>query len=269
MSITTSTGATFEATVDNAPTGLVGTITVRLEDGQDTVVTAATTSGIVESGVGIYTATLTAPDVAGQYVVIWNDGDTLEASEDVTVAGGLTATELKARFPELASYSDAAVQAAVDLATEAFEHAADVAFAPRTETLTLTASDTGRLTLPRARVTAVNSISGSSTGSVDVADGQIIAGGLFVNGSTWLTSETLTVSVTHGYATMPLEVSWAIGLLARRRLLRGNLDDRATQLAAENGGVVNLATPGLFGSEFGVPDVDAVLRRYRHHALVP
>src|SRR5690349_18573194 len=105
MSITASAGATFEATVNNAPTGLVGTITVRIEDGQNTIVTAATSSGIVESGTGIYTATLAAPDDAGQYLVIWNDGDVLEASEDLFVTGGITVASLKARYTELGSYS--------------------------------------------------------------------------------------------------------------------------------------------------------------------
>lgn len=69
-------GASFEATVDSPTSGLVGTIEVSIEDGLGSVVTAATTSGIVESpaGSGIYTATLTAPSTGGFYVVVWNDG---------------------------------------------------------------------------------------------------------------------------------------------------------------------------------------------------
>ena len=69
-------GATFECTVDSPTTGLVGTITVKIEDGIGATVTPATTSGIVESpaGSGIYNATLTAPVTGGYYVVVWDDG---------------------------------------------------------------------------------------------------------------------------------------------------------------------------------------------------
>jgi hypothetical protein len=82
--LTTRVNATFEATVDGAATGLVGTITARIEDGQDTIVVGPQTGGIVEAGVGIYTATLTAPATAGDFTVIWSY-DGVEASEDLTV----------------------------------------------------------------------------------------------------------------------------------------------------------------------------------------
>lgn len=82
-------GATFEATVSNAPTGLVGTLGVRIMDGQGATVLARATTGIVESpaGSGIYTATLTAPTTAGQYVIAWDTGGATStwASEDLTV----------------------------------------------------------------------------------------------------------------------------------------------------------------------------------------
>jgi hypothetical protein len=86
MSITATPGATFEATVNNAATGLVGTITVRIEDGQNNIVTAATTAGIVETATGVYTATLAAPVPVGQYVVVWSRGSGAEVGEDLTVS---------------------------------------------------------------------------------------------------------------------------------------------------------------------------------------
>jgi hypothetical protein len=183
----------------------------------------------------------------------------------------VTVADLRARYAEitLPKYSDADVQDAIDLATEAFEHAADVAFTPRTEVLTLTADDGYRLSIPRARVTAVSSVSGSSSGTVTL-DGQIVAGGLFINSSPWLTTETLTVTVTHGYATTPKPVVRAVQALARHYLIRGQVDDRKTQMQDPRGdGIINLATPGFFGATFGVPFVDSVLEQYRHHAMVP
>lgn len=82
-------GATFEVTAYNAPTGLVGTIGVHIEDGQGNTVLARTTTGIVESPVsdGVYTATLTAPTTSGQYIVIFDTGgaDPLVVVEDLLV----------------------------------------------------------------------------------------------------------------------------------------------------------------------------------------
>lgn len=79
-----------EATVTGMPTGLTGTIGVRVLDNQGVTTTARTTSGISEypSGSGFYVALLTAPATAGIYTVLWDTG-TLSpgttASEDMTV----------------------------------------------------------------------------------------------------------------------------------------------------------------------------------------
>jgi hypothetical protein len=64
-------------------------MTVGINDGA-TIITAPTTSGIVEfpAGSGVYTATLTAPTVEGQYLVVWNDG-TDTRTEDLTVSGSV------------------------------------------------------------------------------------------------------------------------------------------------------------------------------------
>jgi hypothetical protein len=55
-------------------------------------------------------------------------------------------------------------------------------------------------------------------------------------------------------------------ILARYRLLNGPLDSRATQMVVE-GGTVNLATPGMFGSVFGIPEVDNFVARHSKRAL--
>ena len=105
---------TFEASATNFNTGLVGTIGVRVTDGQGGTTINRTTSGIVESpsGSGIYTATLTAPAAVGQYEVVWDDAGspTTWAAEDLTVTAsgavpvtgasgvGMTFTELLTEF---------------------------------------------------------------------------------------------------------------------------------------------------------------------------
>jgi hypothetical protein len=119
--LTTRVNATFEATVDGAATGLVGTITARIEDGQNTIVVGPQTSGIVEAGVGIYTATLTAPTTAGDYTVIWSY-DGAEASEDLTVHAAFvfaTVDDVRARLGLASMTDDQAAQTTIllELAT--------------------------------------------------------------------------------------------------------------------------------------------------------
>jgi hypothetical protein len=41
------------------------------------------------------------------------------------------------------------------------------------------------------------------------------------------------------------------------------MDERATTMLIPDVGTVNLATPGMRGSETGVPDIDVVLERFK------
>jgi hypothetical protein len=85
MSIFARPGDPFVATLTDAPSGLVGTLTIRVKRSDGTTAIAATTSGIIENEPGIYTAVGTAPDVAGTYLVIWDDDGTL-IEEDFRVS---------------------------------------------------------------------------------------------------------------------------------------------------------------------------------------
>lgn len=175
-----------------------------------------------------------------------------------------TSEDLRARFPEVTEvkYPDAKVDAAIELAEQAFEHAADVAFTTRTATVVASTDVSSRLSLPNNRVTSITSATGTSSGTVDL-DGLRIVGGSYVTGS-WPVSEDVTVVYEHGYSEPPLRVVQAVMLLARTWLINGPIDSRASQLSTGDGGVINLATPGQFGSKFGIPEVDATLQDYRN-----
>lgn len=69
-------GAIFTVRLNNAPTGLVGTLGIQVFDSEDTVVIVRTTAGITEfpAGSGEYTTTLLAPNTAGTYLVLWDNG---------------------------------------------------------------------------------------------------------------------------------------------------------------------------------------------------
>ena len=85
--IETVAGSMFEAVAQGYDPGLLGTIGVRLEDGEGAIVIARRVTGIIESppASGIYTTTLLAPATAGTYTIVWDDG-TAFISEQVDVA---------------------------------------------------------------------------------------------------------------------------------------------------------------------------------------
>lgn len=84
-------GATFYSELNNAPTGLVGVVGVRILRKSDSAeVLARTTKGIIETpaGSGHYVATLTAPSATGDYTVFWDTGEVTPettASDDLVV----------------------------------------------------------------------------------------------------------------------------------------------------------------------------------------
>jgi hypothetical protein len=101
-------GDVLTVSAEGAPTGLAGTIGVRIEDGDGNVVLARTTAGIVESeaGSGIYVKDdLVAPD-AGDYLVLWDTGGATPAFsvEQLHVsASGTAAPTLDPGYPSLAT----------------------------------------------------------------------------------------------------------------------------------------------------------------------
>lgn len=91
--ITVNATQNFEARVEGFPTGLVGSVGVRILDNIGGIAVGRTTSGIIEDpiGSGSYVTTLLAPAVAGQYTVFWDRSVTptpsTTAAEDLIVVG--------------------------------------------------------------------------------------------------------------------------------------------------------------------------------------
>lgn len=83
----TQPSESFEATVDWGTTGLVGTIGVTILDNIGGTTTTRTTASILEIAPGVYSTTLTAPSVAGQYSVVWDD-TSVYVPEDLNVTTG-------------------------------------------------------------------------------------------------------------------------------------------------------------------------------------
>lgn len=90
MIITARPGESFDARVTGFPSGLVGTVRVRILDNEGGTTLAATAAGIIEdpAGSGSYATTLVAPAEGGQYSVLWDTGTvgpSSTASDDLLV----------------------------------------------------------------------------------------------------------------------------------------------------------------------------------------
>jgi hypothetical protein len=82
-------GSSFEATCQGFNSGLVGTLGVRVLDNVGGTTIARTTAGITElvAGSGTYAVVMIAPQILGDYTIMWDDG---VASPDHTAVEQLT-----------------------------------------------------------------------------------------------------------------------------------------------------------------------------------
>jgi len=77
-------------------------------------------------------------------------------------------------------------------------------------------------------------------------------------------AEDITMEYEYGMKNVPIPIRQKALKRAKQTLIGQNstVDERATTMLIPDVGTVNLATPGLRGSETGVPDIDVVLSRY-------
>ena len=183
-----------------------------------------------------------------------------------------TVAELRAQDAKLADgtkFPDALLEENRQDAEAAIEHACSTAFVPReTSEEAFPSCSTAGLVVSRRRVREVVSVLDRSTGTfIDSANATVGGRGsctLYLDAG-WpsATPGGVLVTYTHGHDEPPRRVKRAALILTKNWVLRGPVDDRATQLTDGQGATVNLATPGVFGAEFGLPEVDAVVSTYR------
>lgn len=176
-----------------------------------------------------------------------------------------TVDEFREQYPKLttAEYPDDRVDAVRALAEEAIEDACGAAFEPRTDTVSLSGDGGVLLNLGRPHVRAITGAT-SDGATLTITGVRIVDGARLYRLGGWPAGvANLTVTYQHGYDQPPGRIRQAAMILTRAWLVDGPIDDRATALAVEGGGTVTLATPGQFGAEFGIPEVDATVRRYR------
>lgn len=116
-------GQTFAASLTDAPSGLAGTLGVRIEGADGVEHTARTTAGIVEvvPGSGIYSKDdLVAPGDPGDYLVIWDTGGgtPVYGAEELVVSNVGTAIPALTGYPSTAELVAASSNDSLEALTE-------------------------------------------------------------------------------------------------------------------------------------------------------
>ena len=238
-----------------------GTVTVGITRADGTVLVAA---GAATTGTGAaartFNLTTTHTALLDRLTVTWTS--TLKGTlvSYVEVVGGFlfTLADLTADLNSTESYTASQLADARTYAETQIEKACGVAFVPRYELETLDGVSSGLLLTKWPKVTAVRSVT-LNDAAVTAADVTALRYGMLYYTGWTAGYGNVTVGYEHGATVLDPGASEAALVLAKHKLVKGPIDERATQRSSEFG-PVNLATPGMFGSRFGIPVVDAFVK---------
>jgi len=245
-------------------------VTVRDASGRTVYTGAATSSG------DEWAVTLPAQP-EGVYTVDWTAAGLAVDRETFEVVGGFLFTLPEARASDMdledsARFPTAELKHYREVVEDEFERITGRSFVPRTVRVGVLGDGTASVFLGYFDVTALKAVEGPSgavtgpSGAVDLAGWSVDPTGFLRAPYELEDGATYWVTFTYGFAQVPEDAKRA-GLLRLRSVLtaeRSGIPDRATAFVAAEGGNFTLATPGRNGYETGIPEVDAVLKRYKY-----
>jgi hypothetical protein len=248
-----------------------GVVTVDIARADGTaLVTDGATSG---TGAAARTYNLTAAthtNLLDTLTVTWESTTKGTVTAYVEVVGGFLFSVADARavspLQNTTTYPTAKIVAVRTLVEEAIEDACGVAFVPRYTRETLSGVGEADLPLNRARLRSIRSVSidGETLASADLAEVGIHSARYINYPNHWDQGySNVIVGYEHGFDFPPARISRAAILLAKRWLVEGPIDDRATSLITEDG-TFALTTPGLRGALFDLPEVNAAIEEYNY-----
>jgi hypothetical protein len=242
-------GDNFEATLSGAPTGLTGTLGVRILDNAGGTTLARQTSGISEfpAGSGFYAVTLAAPTDTGQYTVMWDTGTVSPSTtftDDLVVSGtpfGSGASSASAPFisaQDLVDYlgrsptagtADPGLLIAVDAACDTVRTIAEQNFNQVIgATFTLDGTGTDAIMLPQLPVTAAGTV---TVNGGTITDYTLNGNGIIFRGTAgcdprpvWPSGRQnvqVTADVGYADADLPRDVRMVALSLASRLVVQG------------------------------------------------
>lgn len=272
----TSTTLALEARRGGNKATPTGTLTLTVVDADGNEIATATPT----AADGTITATLTAAQTADVNLLtatwgglVFDGAPAIEVISRHEVIGEylFTVEEARRADPALAGaakFSDADIRAGRERVTQALEKELKFSLGRRYKRASIDVVHAGEMSLGDGYVSEVRAMSYRDRGStVSVA---LDAGELayitpddvgYLIGRNWYVGTRVTVSYVAGLTPIPLEIKRAGILLLAHEIVRTNIPRSAIQ-QVEQTGTYALATPGLRGSIFGIPDVDNIVKRY-------
>lgn len=244
------------------PTGNSTTVTVTKADGTALATAAAAT----RTATGVYTwalsPLLSSPDIL---TLVWSGTFASVANTRTTtaeIAGGYTFTlaQLAASDASLSGYTEAALSDARHAAERDVERVLGFALVPRVAIERIIPDDVGDITTSWARI---RSIRAATVNGTAVSTSSLVIQGNRVMAGSFDPDYPVTVTYEHGLDYAPADLERACMALARIRAMAVNsgVPDRAERYVSESGRTFVLSSPTA--GRVGVPEIDAVLHRYR------
>jgi hypothetical protein len=173
-------------------------------------------------------------------------------------------------------YPDAILQEGIDFATALIDQYCGTSFEYKAFSLTLDGTDSESLRLygPEGPLMFPRTISSCTIDGVaqTTSDWVMYDHGVVVRDTGTFSYEhpgrNVVIAGTAGYSSAaPAEIAWACRTLARQYVLdlHSRIPDRALQVQSDLGNIT-IAQAGGPGRPTSLPDVNAVLNRYRHRA---
>ena len=254
------------------PTGSPTVTVTRQSDG--TTVTAGAITNEPATGTWSVTIPATSNTLLDTLTVDWSatvNGIPQEYVDTVEVAGDVLFTVADARavkpLDNATDYPTPAILAMRTLVEESLEDVCGVAFVPRYRRTTLNGDGGTTVMLDRPMVRAIRTVTIDGT-TINPSDVAVTPTGVLYHAGRWAKgTSNITVTYEHGHPYPPARVAHAALRLAKRWLVEGPVDDRATAMSNEEG-TFQLVTPGMRGAMFDLPEVNAVVQQYSLAVMV-
>lgn len=272
-----NTAATLSVTFysDEAATDADGavTVTVVADDGTVIATDAATSAGEEDSGQ--YTYTLAPQTDLNRLTLTWTGTFSAVEQSLVTraeVVGARLFTYAQARASDTllantSKYPTTVLERIRSEVEDEFESIAARSFIPRYGRTRRLGQGSDVIRLDHADILTLRSVTVDGVAfTEDELDGCTLDdwGLLYHPTGTWTQGLVIVVQYEYGLPYVTTDLSDVAMKRARSRITDNNtgIPDRATSFDTVEGGTYQLATPGRAGWETGIPDVDAVIKRY-------
>ncbi len=259
----------------------VGTVTVGITDDDGNVIEAAG-AAVTKTGSGattLYTYTLAVQATENTATITWAASTGTQTFTDrLRIVGGwlFTESELRAHYnadlSDAAVYTDALLAEVRDRLTLEFDTICNAAFVPTYRREVLAGSGGRVLEVDRPFISSVVAATIGTTAQTvgdltpDESMPWIYHTTSFWNHATRSDPLNVAVSYVHGYVAVPPDIKRVAMILARMQLLKDVTGQGVPEIASAftdaTGTFTGFGANDMTGRWYGVPIVDATLRRY-------